>query len=301
MKLLVTGAGGLVGRHVVALAAAGDGVEMFASGRRRPADLPDKVDFRAADLTDGEAAETLIRDVRPTHVIHGAWETRHSTFWEDPANLDWIVSTARLARTFAETGGRRFVQVGSCTEYDWSDGLCAEGVTADKPATRYGKAKLAAFRAVEAAAHGAFEAVEGRVFFVYGPGENPARFVPTICRGHLQRKVPELGSGRQRRDLLHAEDVARGLLALARAEGLVGTVNVCAGISTSLGDVAVRLAAIAGADETGLGLRPDRPRDPDLIVGTCGRLGATGWSPLVPLDEGLAKTFAWWREREEAN
>jgi nucleoside-diphosphate-sugar epimerase len=205
-----------------------------------------------------------------------------------------------MAKAFAEAGGKRFVQVGSCTEYAWGHGLCAEEATPDRPASRYGKAKLAAFRAVEAAGHGTFDAIEARVFFVYGPGERPERFVPLICRAHLHHEVPALGSGRPRRDLLHAEDVARALLALASVEGLTGVVNVAAGEATPLADVATKLAAIAGARETGLGRSADRPNDPDLLVGTCERLRGTGWVPRIGLDEGLSATFDWWRRRERA-
>ena len=300
MKLLLTGAGGLVGRHVAARAAADPDVTFVAAGRSRAPSLPEHAAFREADLTDAAGVAALVAELRPTHVIHAAWETGHPTFWHDMTNLDWVAATAAMAKAFAEAGGTRFVQVGSCAEYDWSEGRCVEGVTPDRPATRYGLAKLAAFRAVEAAAADRFEAVEARLFHLYGPGENPARFVPIICRSHLSGAVPQLGSGRQRRDLLHAEDVARALLALAKADGVVGTVNVAGGDEVLLGDVATELAAIAGKAETGLGRRQDSPGDPErLVAAPSTRLAATGWRPAIPLAEGLRATFDWWRLRPD--
>jgi len=300
MRLLLTGAGGLVGRHVAARAAAEPGIDLVAAGRSHPTDLPKSAVFHEADLSDAATASALIADVRPSHIIHAAWETAHPTFWHDMANLDWVIATAAMAKSFAEAGGTRFVQVGSCAQYDWSDGRCVEGVTPDRPATRYGRAKLAAFRAVEAAATDRFEAAEARLFHLYGPGENPARFVPTICRSHLRGAVPRLGSGRHRRDLLHADDVARALLALAKADGIVGSVNVAGGEEVVLRDVAEELAEIAGAAETGLGGREDGPDDPERLVGAPStRLAAIGWRPAIALPDGLRATFEWWRLQPE--
>ena len=298
MRLLLTGAGGLIGRHVAAAAAADPDIDLVATARTRPGFLPQGAAFHAANLTDPSAAAALVRAVAPTHMVHTAWETRHPTYWDDISNLDWVVSAAAMAEAFAEVGGERFVQLGSCAQYDWSHGRCIEDVTPDRPATRYGEAKSAAFRAIEAAARARFAALEARPFLVYGPGENPARFIPAICRAHLAGRVPELGSGRQRRDVVHAEDAANALLALARAEGLTGTVNIGTGEETTLGDVATKLAEMAGASRTGLGRRPDREGDPDLLIAATDRLRATGWSPRIPLARGLADTFAWWRIQE---
>lgn len=267
----------------------------MCTGRREPQAglLPST--FVKANLLDTAEAEDLIRSVRPTHVIHAAWETRPPNYWEDMANLSWVETTTRIASVFADIGGVRFVQVGSCTEYAWSEGLCIEGVTPDIPATRYGKAKLAAFRAVQAAAHQRFEAVEGRIFFVYGPGEAPARFVPTICRAHLAGSVPKLTSGNQSRDFLHAADVGRALIALVTSKNLEGIVNIGSGAPVLLSDIARKLAEMARAPETGLGLMPDREGEPLNLAGSVDRLRSTGWTPNLSLERGLADTFDWWR------
>ena len=296
MRLLVTGAGGMVGAHLVRIAA-GEGHEVHGVFRRAPGQPAPDITAHVADLLDRESAGGLMRRVEPTHLVHAAWETSHGSYWSSLDNLDWVEATARLARAFAEAGGRRFVQVGTCAEYDWSHDRCVEDGTPERPSTRYGLAKLAAFKAVEAAAIGAFEAAEARIFFAYGPGENPERLIPYICRSHADGVVPQLSSGSQLRDLLHVEDAASAILAVAGAEGLTGPVNIGGGRAVALGDAATLLARIAGGRETGLGLRPDREGDPAVLLPDLTRLFATGWRPTIPLEEGLALTYRWWAER----
>ena len=114
----------------------------------------------------------------------------------------------------------------------------------------------------------------------------------------MSGSVPALGSGRQLRDLVHALDAGRALLALARAEGLTGVVDIGGGEGTALSSVARILARIAGASETGLGRREDRPGDPPCLVANANRLRSTGWAPTQPIDEALAQTFNWWETQQ---
>ena len=59
----------------------------------------------------------LLREVRPTLLIHAAWFVEHGRFWTAPENQDWLEASDRLARAFVEGGGRRILGVGSCAEY----------------------------------------------------------------------------------------------------------------------------------------------------------------------------------------
>ena len=299
MRLLVTGASGLIGRHVIALAARTDGIELIATSRSRPSDLPNGVAFAAADLSSPAEAAAVVRDQRPTHVIHTAWETRHPTYWQDSINFRWAEAAGAMAGAFGEVGGRRFVQLGSCAEYDWSNDICVEGETLDAPATPYGKAKLEAFRLIETAAGDRFQAIEARIFWVFGPGENPSRLIPLICRSYLTGKVPDLSSGRQLRDLLFVEDAASAILTLATTPEMKGVVNIASGEGVALSEVAIELARLAGIRETGLGRRPDRPDDPEILIASADRIRSTGWRPKQSLAEGLAKTLDWWRREAD--
>jgi nucleoside-diphosphate-sugar epimerase len=300
VKLLVTGASGLIGRHVIALTAQTEGVELIATSRRRPDGLPDEAAFVAADLSNAADAAAIVRDHAPTHIIHAAWETAHPTYWSDLVNFEWARSAGAMAKAFADVGGKRFVQVGSCAEYDWSHQVCVEGQTPDRPATCYGEAKRSAFELIHAAAQDRFQAVEARIFWVFGPGENPSRLIPLICRSYLAGRVPELGSGRQKRDLLFAQDAASAILMLATTDELQGVVNIASGEEVELSRVAAILAELTGMTETGLGRRADSPGDPERLVASADRIRSTGWRPRYTLRDSLAKTLDWWRNAPAA-
>ena len=290
VRLLLTGATGLVGRQLRDddLPAGVELVRTASRGEGSPL---------AADLSKAEEARALIRYVKPTHVIHSAWETRPPGYWHDPVNEQWAEAAVSMAAEFAEQGGRRFVQVGSCAEYEWSSSVYVEGVTPDVPATPYGRAKLSAFQRIAQLAAGRFDAVEARIFFVYGPGEHPSRFVPTVCRGVLTGESPALGSGIEIRDLLSSRDIALALLHLAVHPEAAGVFNVGSGTGTRLADVARLLAEIAGAPPPALGGREGGASSPNELVADISRLRSTGWAPTQSLRTGLTETLEWWRQR----
>lgn len=298
-RLLITGGGGFVGRHCLAPAlAAGFEVWATTSTRRSLESCPGtpNVDWRAIDLLMPGALEALICEIKPTHLLHTAWETTHGSYWTSPANLDWLALGARLCKSFAENGGKRLVSAGTCAEYDWNCGYMVEGVTPERPHTFYGRIKLAHHQALTAAAEQlGFSAVTGRIFFAYGPYENPSRIVPYACTQLAKGEPAELGTGQFYRDFMHVEDVAAAFVALLQSD-ISGAANIGSAVPTSLADIVTTLGNITGRhDLIRLGARPDRPGDPPMVVGDNAKLRATGWKPANTLPEGLASAFDWFR------
>ena len=191
--VLVTGASGFVGRQAVeALAAMEFDVHAVA---RTPLDDSSatwpSATWHRADLLDPAQRRALLDAARPSHLLHLAWETRPGRFWQAPENRTWVEATLELLDAFDDAGGRRAVFAGSCAEYDWSpaahgNGTCREDATPCRPATPYGRAKLAAFErtASEAAQRGISHAW-GRLFLLYGPFEAEARLVPSVIHSLL--------------------------------------------------------------------------------------------------------------------
>ena len=107
----------------------------------------DRVIWHAADLRDPAAAARLVAGSGRAILLHAAWIATPGRFWAAPENLDWLEAGLALARRFGEAGGRVFVGLGSCAEYDWRAPSFAEDDTPIRPATLYGKAKAAMWAA----------------------------------------------------------------------------------------------------------------------------------------------------------
>jgi nucleoside-diphosphate-sugar epimerase len=200
---------------------------------------------------------------------------------------------------FIAAGGRRCVIAGSCTEYDWSgSGPLSEARTPLRPATPYGEAKAATFRAVTARATAAGLAyAHARLFFSYGPYEQPQRLVPLIVRALLRGEPARLTAGTQVRDFLDVRDLGR-CLALLLASEVEGAVNVACGEGVSVARIAGLLGEMIGRrDLIQLGSMSLPREEPPSVVADISRLATeVGAGPEIGLERGLSDSVAWWRE-----
>ncbi len=280
-KVLVTGAGGFIGRHAAAACAA-LGFEVHGVGRE-------------VDLTDHEARRSIIDAVKPSHLLHLAWETRHGYFWQAPENQAWLEATVDLARAFQESGGQRAVFAGSCAEYDWSAaglGGCVEEGTGLRPATAYGKAKLAA---QERIARTGLNYAWGRLFLLYGPFEAAGRLVPSIIGAALAGRAAELKEPDAVRDFLDARDAGAAFARLLASTAL-GPINIASGDGFTVAHVASRITRLAGGPDA-VSPHATTPDPLRLVADTARLRHEVGFAPLYDLDRGLADAVEWWRGR----
>ncbi|MBI2932232.1 MAG: NAD(P)-dependent oxidoreductase [Planctomycetes bacterium] len=211
-----------------------------------------------------------VRDLRPEVCYHLAWVAR-GRYLVSPENLPCLSLSLELLRELPE--GTRFVGAGTCYELPWA------------PPTLYATCKNALREVAERTGRPVSWA---RIFYQYGPGEDSARLVPTVIRSLLEGKTAKLSEGSQVRDFLYVDDVARAIAAVEP-----GITEIGSGEGVSVREIALRIAKLLG--------RPDLlefgapTSEPLRIVADSGRLRATGWTPAVGLDEGLARTIEWWR------
>lgn len=297
-RVLVTGATGFIGSRALGpLLEAGH--EVHAVSTRLPAGgAPAGVIWHQSDLL-ADPGEVVAR-VAPQRLLHLAWYAEHGRFWTAPENVAWVEATLALVRRFAAAGGERAVVAGSCAEYDWDHGgRCVEGRTPLAPATLYGSAKNATREVLEAASETLGVAVAwGRVFFLYGPGEDERRLVASVASALVRGERAATGDGTQRRDFLHVDDVGAAFGALVES-GACGAVNVASGEARTLREVIEAVGRAAGRPELlDIGALPARPGDPPELVADVTRLREeAGFHARIRLEEGLAETVAWWRDQ----
>jgi nucleoside-diphosphate-sugar epimerase len=296
-RVLVTGASGFVGRPALGALAA-RGFDVHAVARGAPDDATPGITWHAADLLDAARRRSVLDAVGASHLLHLAWYAEPGAFWSARENAAWVAATVALVDEFALAGGRRATLAGTCAEYDWTaPGPLAEDAPL-APATYYGTCKDATRRVVEGlAAAAGLSLAWGRIFFVFGPGEDARRLVAGVARALVAGERAATSAGAQRRDFLHVDDVAGAFAALLDSP-VEGAVNIASGEAASVRAVAEALAQAAGRpDLLDVGAVPRRAGEPEEIVADVSRLrDEVGFRPRRSLSDGLADTVRWWRE-----
>jgi dTDP-6-deoxy-L-talose 4-dehydrogenase (NAD+) len=199
--------------------------------------------------------------------LHVAWNVEPGTYLQSVKNIDCLNGTLYLAKAAAQVGVRRFIGIGTCFEYDFTEGMVSIQ-TPLRPTTRYAEAKAAAFTQLSRLLpqHGV-EFVWCRLFYLHGEGEDERRLVPYL-RARLGAGEPaELTSGEQVRDYLDVRDAGRMIVEAALGT-VQGPINICSGVPMTIRQLAERIADEYGRrDLLRFGARPNNLVDPPCVVG----------------------------------
>jgi UDP-glucose 4-epimerase len=290
-RVMVTGATGFIGRalcqRLLNLGAEVHGVSRTA----RPNSIS-QARWRAADLTDADAALQLLTDVRPDVVFHlaGYVSGDRSLAAVMPTVRGNLLTTTNLLTAACEFGRPRVVLAGSMEE-------CGpNGV----PGSPYAAAKTAA-AIYGRMFHALYElpVVHLRVFMVYGPGpQDINKLVPYVIRCLLQAKPPVLSSGTREVDWVYIDDVVDAFVTAAVAPNAAGmTIDVGSGELVTIRTLVEKLARLVGSEaEPQFGALSDRPLEHRRIADLAPGRQLLGWAPKTSLPFGLARTVNWFRE-----
>ena len=290
-RILVTGATGCVGRLTLPKLTARGWEVCAVRSKSASIDMPGVV-WHQANLLDPEDVRRLVALTRPSHLLHLAWYIAPGKWAAAAENFEWVRASLDLATAFRDSGGTRVVTAGSCLEYDWSAGVCAEDRTPLTPHTKYGACK----NALQLLTTAMMPSAWGRIFFLYGPHEHPDRLVASVIRSILAGQPAKTSHGKQIRDYLYADDVADVFARLVESD-VTGPINVASGDPIALKDIVLRIGALMGRpDLIQLGAIPPAPTDTPKVVADVTRLQSSlGWRPSWDLDRGLSAAIDWWR------
>lgn len=303
MRILITGGAGFIASHVQdAYIAAGHDVAVLdnlVTGNKR--NLNPKAKFYEADIA-GPAVEEIFKEFKPELVNHHAAQMDVRKSVSDPAydarvNVLGFINLLEAAKNhgaskfiFSSTGGAIYGE----QEY-----FPADEKHPRNPASPYGLSKLVGEEYLKL-----YERLYGirhvilRYANIYGPRQNPhgeAGVVAIFCQKLLAGATPVInGDGKQTRDYVFVEDVVRANLAALRPD-LQGVYNIGTGIESDVNALAAVLGRLAGKKSFEHG--PAKPGEQRRsVISSAAAEKAFAWRPQVGLDEGLAKTFEWFKE-----
>ncbi len=307
MKILVTGGAGFIGSTIAdAYIEAGHEVAVvdnLYSGKRE--NVPAKARFHEVDIVSPELAE-VIEAERPDVVNHHAAQMDVRLSVASPA-FDAevnVVGTIRLLEAAVKTGVKRVIFASSGgAAYGEQERFPAREEDRTNPVSPYGVSKRSGehYLFYYHAVHG-LPYLALRYANVYGPRQDPhgeAGVVAIFCEKLLRGEAPRInGDGRQTRDYVFVEDLVRANLK-ALDSPFVGPMNVGTGRETDVVTLASKLVALSGKRLTpAYGPAKAGEQRRSVIDPTLAKR-ELGWEPRVRLDEGLVRTYDWFRARFE--
>lgn len=268
---LLTGATGFVGRQVMrALVAKGAKVRVLVRNGKQ-GDLGNLDGVESIVMTSDLFAESVNWFANVCQgvetVIHVAWYVEPGKCLQSPKNIDCLIGTLQLAKGSARAGVKRFIGIGTCFEYEFSDSMLSIQ-TPLQPLTPYAGAKAAAFMALaQSLPLQGVEFAWCRLFYLYGEGEDSRRLVPYLRTNIVAGLPAKLTSGKQVRDFLDVREAGQMIAEIALGHQQ-GPVNICSGIPITVRQLAERIADEYGRrDLLEFGARPDNLIDPPCVVG----------------------------------
>ena len=308
-QVLVTGAGGFIGSHLVeSLAQNGARVRALVRYNSRgdpgllsmlPRDLYAELEIIAGDLRDLPALMSAMRNVEIVFHLGALIAIPYSYLHPVEVVQSNVMGTLNILLAARENGVRRIVHTSSSEVYGTAVRVPIDESHPLQGQSPYSASKIGADKLVESF-YCAYDlpVVTVRPFNTYGPRQSARAVIPTIITQALTQDVLHLGNLDARRDFTYVADTIDGLLHAAQTRGIEGeTFNLGVGSEIRIGDLAAEILSLLDMQKeikvTPIRLRPGKSEVQRLISDNSRARNRLGWMPRVSLRQGLAETIEW--------
>jgi len=302
--VLVTGAGGFAGGHLIELLA-GSADLVGWSRTQPPPEIAALAKWQRVDILDREQVTDTIATVRPDSIFHCAGLPHVAESWADTAAplATNVLGTHRLIEAVERVGSRcRIVVTGSAQVYAPSNEPIAED---DRiaPSSPYALSKLAQEQLALRSNSDTVAIIVTRPFNHTGPRQKPSFLAPSVARQivmierGLHEPVLKVGNLDPSRDIMDVRDAVRAYAALMKT-GTPGTIyNVASGVARPVRSI---VEALVSRARVPVRIEQDpsriRPSDVPVLAGNPQRLKqSTGWSPQVSFEKMVDDLLDYWR------
>lgn len=306
-KVLVTGAAGFIGSHLVEqLVTAGHEVRAFVhynsashwyNLEKLPADVLASVEVVPGDVADAFAVDKAVEGCDTVYHLAALIGIPYSYVAPAAYVTTNVVGTLHVLQACRRHGTRRMVHTSTSEVYGTAQYVPIDEKHPLVGQSPYSASKIGADKLAESF-YRSFEmpVCIVRPFNTYGPRQSMRAVIPTIIVQALSGGDLKLGSLDPVRDLTFAADTARGFMAAAASERVLGQViNLGVGEGWSIGELVERIGRLVGRElvvkQDTSRVRPAESEVMRLISNNTQARTLTDWAPQVDLDEGLQATI----------
>lgn len=213
-KILITGANGFIGKNLVKLLK-NKNIICVSSRKLK---YRNSTKFIQLNLFDNKKVNEIIKKEKPKVLFHLAWETEPKRYINKKSNLKWYHSSMNLYHQFCKNGGEKAIIVGSGIELNFKNNKLSEksaNILKHNNLNYYNLTKIL-FHINSQKISNQFRSklIWARVFFLYGPGEDKSRLVPSLINSIKLNKKFKINDPYKKLNILHVYDVAKILYRL---------------------------------------------------------------------------------------
>jgi len=314
-SVLVTGAGGFIGSHLVELlldegadvrgfvrytSAAGIGNLRFLRAEQLAA-----IELVAGDLRDADAVRQAVAGCDSVFHLGALIAIPYSYVHPREVIETNVIGTLNVLEGVRDAGLRRLVHVSTSEVYGTAQYVPIDERHPLQGQSPYSASKIGADKVAESFAR-SFDLpiITVRPFNTFGPRQSARAVIPTIISQVLAGRELKLGALQPTRDFTFVTDTARGMVLAADAPPSAWEeINLGTGQEITIGDLAQRIMDLTGRTvpivEQSVRLRPSASEVQRLCSDPSRAREALGWEPHVALDEGLRRTIDWISEHRE--